>query len=59
MTLVIYQTLEYREDHTKQLTEYGVVVPSDGENERQSLGSVIKVLLFKHSTNIITPTDEQ
>jgi hypothetical protein len=33
-TAMIYRILECREDHTKQLTEYGDVVPSDdGEDE--------------------------
>jgi len=34
MTSMIYRILEYREDHTKQLTEYGDVVPSGGQDER-------------------------
>jgi len=33
-TLMIYRILECREDHTKQLTEQGDVVLSDGEDER-------------------------
>jgi len=33
-TSMIYQILECREDHTKQLTEQGDFVPSDGEDER-------------------------
>jgi len=33
-TTMIYWILEYRQDHTKWLTEYGDFVPSDGEDER-------------------------
>jgi hypothetical protein len=32
---MIYRILECREDHTKQLTEQGDSVPSDGQDERQ------------------------
>jgi hypothetical protein len=31
---MIYRILECRQDHTKQLTEHGDFVPSDGEDER-------------------------
>ena len=31
---MIYRTLECRQHHTKQLTKYGVFLPSDGEDER-------------------------
>jgi len=33
-TTMIYQILEYRQDHTKRLTEQGDFVLSDGEDER-------------------------
>jgi len=33
-TKMIYWILEFRQDHTKRLTEHGDFVPSDGEDER-------------------------
>ena len=33
-TLMIYHILECQEDHTKQLTEHGAFMPSDGKDER-------------------------
>jgi hypothetical protein len=33
-TSMIYRILESREDHLKQLTEHGNVLPSDGDDER-------------------------
>jgi hypothetical protein len=33
-TSMIYQILECRENHSKQLTDYGDVMPSDGDDEQ-------------------------